>query len=274
MKNARLTICLVAVVLIIGSSKILATVTYDFGGEYDIDFPINDRVYVRNNVSNEPTILNFLIGGSANEMHVWDTSQINISGGTIGNYFYADGDSRVTLSSGSITGHFEAGYNSKIDITGGSISGFQSEGYSQSVISNASIGSMLINSNSTVALENVSIGQSVQVQHDSKLTIYSGSIVEDLITFNNSQITILGGTIGDVFNINDQSCIIIHGSNFNYGYGEIIHSTGVLTGTLANGEPINNRFYVYDDAKIILAPVPEPASLLLLGLGGLLIKKR
>lgn len=271
-KSIWVTVVVLVVVLCIGSSDVLATITYDFGGEYDIDFVINDRVYVRNNASGEPTTVNLLLGGSVGDLHVWDTSQINIYGGTVGNYFYADDDSRVTMSSGMITGHFEAGYNSTIDITGGTIGDFQSEGYSQSAISNASIGALLVNYRSIVTIDNVSVGQSVQAQHDTQLTIYSGVIGDDLLTKDNSQVTIFGGTFGDIFDLIEESVVTIHGSGFNYGYGEITNSTGILTGTLANGDLINNRFYVHGNASIVL--VPEPAALLLLGLGAVRLRSR
>jgi hypothetical protein len=45
-----------------------------------------------------------------------------------------------------------------------------------------------------------------------------------------------------------------------------------LTGTLANGDIINNQFRIGETAKIVL--VPEPATLLLLGLGAVMVRKR
>ena len=40
-----------------------------------------------------------------------------------------------------------------------------------------------------------------------------------------------------------------------------------MTGTLLSDDPINTQFRISENAKIVL--VPEPATLLLLGLGGL-----
>jgi len=40
-----------------------------------------------------------------------------------------------------------------------------------------------------------------------------------------------------------------------------------MTGTLASGDIINNQFRIGNTAKIVL--IPEPATFLLLGLGGL-----
>jgi len=45
-----------------------------------------------------------------------------------------------------------------------------------------------------------------------------------------------------------------------------------LTGTLLSGDPINNQFRIGNNAKIVL--VPEPATIVLLGLGGLALLRR
>lgn len=93
-----------------------------------------------------------------------------------------------------------------------------------------------------------------------------------------SQVTISGGTFGDDLKASENSSITIYGTDFSIdsfsvGYGEITATSGILTGTLASGEIINNNFYIYDDATIVL--VPEPATLFLLGLGSLaLLRKR
>jgi hypothetical protein len=41
---------------------------------------------------------------------------------------------------------------------------------------------------------------------------------------------------------------------------------------LTNGDPINNDFYIATNASIVL--VPEPATLLLLGLGAVMLRKK
>jgi hypothetical protein len=74
------------------------------------------------------------------------------------------------------------------------------------------------------------------------------------------------------------SRITIDGSNFAIDgtpLGEITTILGTggsfrrLTGTLANGDIINNQFRISDDAKLFL--VPEPATLLLLGFGAVMM---
>lgn len=246
--------------LFIGSPDLLATIIYDFGGEYNIDFVLNDKVYVWNNAADEPTILNLLPGSTLLELHVWDTSQINILGGMIGGLFRAHDDSRVTMSGGVANGVFEV-YNFA-EITGGTIRDFQTESTSHSTVSNASIESVRINNESTVEIDNTSIDRSATVHHDAKLTIRSGSVGGDLTLDSNSQVVIFGGVFDGIFNLRDNGVMTIHGNNFNYDCNDITHSTGVLTGTLTNGDPLNTRFYIYENASIALVcePIPLPPT--------------
>jgi hypothetical protein len=80
--------------------------------------------------------------------------------------------------------------------------------------------------------------------------------------------------------------LTIHGSDFAidgtpFGFGEITSILGSdcgdepsrrLTGTLANGDIINSQFQIGNSASIVL--VPEPATLLLLGLGAVIMKRK
>jgi hypothetical protein len=103
---------------------------------------------------------------------------------------------------------------------------------------------------------------------------------------DSSQVDISGGVIGSYLVFWDSAIVTIHGSNFAvdgqaFDYGELASiyggSTSLepvrrLTGTLVSGEPIDNHFYIGHDAKIFL--VPEPTTLLLLGLGAIMVRRK
>jgi hypothetical protein len=139
------------------------------------------------------------------------------------------------------------------------------------------------------AIANISGGRVdgvVQANNNSRLTMSSGSVGGDLYSFNSSQLTMSGGTIGGQIIFDELAILTLEGSNFAIdgtpiGLGEIKSVLGgdysnepyrTLTGTLANGDILNKRFQIGNDATIVL--VPEPATLALLGLGGMLLRKR
>jgi hypothetical protein len=108
--------------------------------------------------------------------------------------------------------------------------------------------------------------------------IYGEEYIGESVRANdNSTIFIRGGQFGldTAFYAFNNSTIIISGSNFNYDYGIYTRfdlPSGHLTGLLDNGDILNNNFQIEDYASIVL--IPEPCTLLLLGLGGMMLRKR
>ncbi len=101
-----------------------------------------------------------------------------------------------------------------------------------------------------------------------------------LRTRRNSQADISGGAIEGVIRLVDFSVITFYGSDFMIdgrpvngtitGWGGVMY--GTLTGTFVDGSAFNSRLEIHDYASLTL--IPEPATLLLLGLGAVMLRKR
>jgi len=94
-----------------------------------------------------------------------------------------------------------------------------------------------------------------------------GGSIQKIVAYDSSIVHISGGTIGLVQAGYDDdghtSIVTILGTDFNYPYGAIPDDAGTLTGTLANGDPIDAPFEIHSDASIVLA-VPEPNTVIML----------
>ena len=80
-------------------------------------------------------------------------------------------------------------------------------------------------------------------------------------------VTISGGEIKGCLRAYENSQISIYGPGFNFGFGAITATSGRLTGTLADGTPINCDFYIYDNASVVLVPAPGALILGTIGAG-------
>jgi hypothetical protein len=119
--------------------------------------------------------------------------------------------------------------------------------------------------------------------------LLDGSIEGNVTLLSSSRLNMLGGRIGSNLLAEDETIVNLHGGSIA---GEIsavgsatIHVWGydldltdnLLTGTLADGTPLNHEALTGDNGQIFLHQIPEPAVLLTLlsaALAGLLIIRR
>jgi hypothetical protein len=241
MKNVRMTICLMATVLGVAVEQGFGVTEFKDGRMHNISSTINDAVWVDYQAAGMQTTVNLLNGGSINSFEGFNNSRINIFGGTAGYSIYADDDCQATMFGGTVN-YFVAENSSHITMSGGTVV------------------------------------KSLYAYGDSMLT-FSGGRVRDgyLFVYQNCQAEMSGGTVAGFLEVGNSATLIIQGSNFAVdgipvNLGEITSlggsftndSTGhynndqvrILTGTLANGDIINNGFQIGDAAKIVLVPEP------------------
>ena len=196
-------------------------------------------------------------------------------------------DSRITVSGGSVGELFSVYGNSQIIISAGSLYGLQALNNSQIVFSGGSISHNLYGyDGSHIEMTGGVVNGQIKVRNEGQMQIYGGFVDGRIWATGLSQIFFSGGAVVDDLVADSFSVLTIYGSDFAvdsqpFGYGELVsilggdygdESTRHLSGTLANGDQLDNNFYIGHDASIVL--VPEPATLLLLGLGASMLRRR
>jgi hypothetical protein len=201
----------VVAVLCLGTAEVNALIFND-GGAHTIDWIIDEPVSVEDSPGGDFTTLNLIDGGEiTNWINVFDYSQVNMFGGSIGFVLFTWDDSQAYISDGLIAVDLYATNYSQVEITGGSI------------------------------------GEIISAREYSQVTIFGSDFAVDGIPIGYGPIT--EGTINELGML-----------------------TGTLTGTLVNGDFLNNDFDIDPDATIYL--IPEPASIMFLGLGALWLRRR
>ena len=269
-----------AVVLFVSVSPVMAVIEFNDGGVWDIDYEIHDDVWIDYLKPGMQTTVNLLAGGSIITfppyeyymLQAFEDSLINISGGSMDTVLRAYDSSQVNISGGSLKGGCQA-YgnrafgNNRINISGGSIGGLlEAFGNSQMSISGGSINWLEAYSDSRVSISGGSLSVLGALSR-SKVTVSGGSIINELfadyegiLTIHGSDFAVDGTPVGYT-----ELTSILGGSCYNEPYRH-------LTGTLFSGESIANDFGIGKNGKIVL--IPEPATLLLLGLGAVMVRRK
>lgn len=190
-----------------------------------------------------PTEVAFVAGGGVNQLRVYDSSVITMTGGGIAGTLQAYGSSSIIMSGGGM-GVFLAGYDS-----------------------------------STITMSGGVMGEALRGYGFSTITMTGGETNVGLQAADSSTITWSGGSTGGSLRAFDLSTITVRGSGFRVDgipvpYGDLTTLTGTLTGTLESGEGIEGSIFHQGGGgftgTITLAPEPSAALLLAVGLAGLI----
>ena len=243
-------------VLYMTISPVLGDIYFADGQIHDIDYEINDTVWVDLDAPGMQTTVNLLDGGSINvDLIGCEDSRINILGGSIGKNVQAMDSSQVEISGGWIGFQVQTRDDSRVHISGGSIA-HRLEAYNSSFVD-----------------------------------MCGGWIGVEMIAYGTSQVNVSGGSIKYKFAADNDGTLTILGRDFVvngevFGYGELKSIYGGpfwedprrrLHCILASGEPINNNsLQIGRNGTIILTPTPGAVVLGSIGISfaGWLCRRR
>jgi len=179
-----------------------------------------------------------------------------VDGGSV-NWFYASSYSSVNISGGTMNS-VDMLYSSTANISGGSISSyFHTYNYSTTNISGGSIYGLYALDSSTMNI--------------------SGGDISYIDAYYSSNSNISGGNIDSLY-AKGSSLITFYGKNFILAAGlsldgHRVVGVGMLYGEWMNGTQWSVHIQENSPTSTILI-IPEPATILLLGLGALFLRKR
>ena len=243
MKELVLISVVVFIVLIVNPASMAGTVYIDDG----LPHIFNDSTYQNDQVrldyytiNNPGTHVDFVNGGAVEVFYAHNYASITMTGGTVGEDLLVSDYAHLAMSGGSIGHGLVAYYYASIAMTGGSIAGeLDALGYATITMSGGSVG---------------------------------GWIIAD----EDSTITVSGGLVGSRLVANTRATIFLDGTDFEVNgyalaYGDRLSdfsNSGSITGTLADNTALDTDFDIFSSGADIII-IPEPATICLLGLGGL-----
>jgi len=271
MKSVTMTICLTAAILFITAGSAWAVVEYNDGGTHYISSVVDDEVWVDYQSPGVQTTVNLLSGGSlGGGYHVYGhtDSRLNLAGGTVAGYLHSRDSSYVTISGAYVDGYALARETGHLTMAAGYVYGY-----------------LLAYDSSQVEMSGGVVKDYLCAYSNSQFTISDGVAGGGLYACDWSEVTMSGGTVVLDIRLDHNAILVLDGSDFAIdgvpvGLAEITsilrgscsdEPIRRLTGTLANGDMLNNQFQVGGDARIVL--VPEPATLLLLCSGLCLVRR-
>jgi hypothetical protein len=247
---------------------------FDSGGTVIIDYEVDGWVDVDSHVNNIPGTHLILEDGAyigyGYELNAFNNSQVTINGGTVVNRVNGYGQSQLTINGGTLSDVI-AWDNSKIIVT-----------------NNANALFVMADGSGSIFIDGGTTKYSIEAYENSNIYISGGNFADNsanLYAIENGIITLEGSNfkIGnvEVTGLLNIPYMVSAGALVPWGDTTYHHYYGILTGTLADGTALDNAIEilhrpngdVYMD-KANFNFVPEPATIALLTLGGLVLRKR
>jgi probable HAF family extracellular repeat protein len=284
-----LAACLGCLFAALSLSSATKAVTFDDGLVHVIDaansFPF-EPADVRDGPGSTPTTLQIVDGGEIStiaglDSTVWDTSILQMSGGEIGKDVIFRDAAQGTFTGGTAE-RLVANQSSRMEISGGILLAFQARDTSVVHISDGTFGR---GNAYNAGIANISGGvfTDALAAHGSSIVTITGGQFTSLFAYETAQLNVAGGiwlgqfrfegdsvveisggSLQDILALN-QSTVTLRGHDFNLPYGEIVLTVGSLTGTLADGTPLNVNFSRASTATIRLVQ----GAAMFMGLGDL-----
>jgi len=238
---------------LVGTSR--AEVVID--ADTTLDYAIYDDVRVIAG-TNPPTVVQLVEPADISNMTVHDDSTVDMTGGGVGAHLQCYDSSTLNVSGGFFGLGLDVHGRGTVNASGGS-------------------SELLFAYDDSVVDFSGGFYEIVRASDSASVDIHDDAHVHSLITVGAGTVSISGAEhLGDL-SATHTSVITIYGTGFNYPYGEIPDASGRLTGTLANGDPLDTAFDINGDASVVLTPEPSALALLSLAvvaLPGRLRRKR
>ena len=116
------------------------------------------------------------------------------------------------------------------------------------------------------------VREAIEVDDAAVVNLFGGEIVGGLEA--SGELNVFGGSIQNDLLALANAVVTIFGNGFNLPFGDITATSGTLTGTLADGAPLNVNFGRASTATITLVPEPPEFVLLVAGAGFLWVLYR